>query len=413
MECKWSQAPLGELISYISKGIVPKYTDDIVGSTVVLGQRCVRNQRVDYTQARFHDQKTKPFKPEKTVVLGDILINATGVGSAGRVAQVTVSPQQDCVTDGHVITLRAKGINPFYLGYFLKSRQPMIEQMAEGSTGQTEMNRSRLQNEIVVTFPQDNAVQTAIAQFGLSIDRKIAINNQINGYLAELVTTISKELYREYDTDNVDLPAGWRRVRIKDIATFVSRGITPKYDEESDEIILGQTCIRGNHILVENGRHHRPKRINYKWLQKGDLLINSTGVGSLGRTAQVWFTPEKLVVDSHITIVRASSPEYALYLGFWAFAHERYIESLHTGSTGQTELPRDHVKSISLVLPDSETLDRFNAIAEPATEVIVANQAENRRLSTLRDILLPKLMSGEIDVSKVDLMQLNSHLSGC
>ena len=116
-------------------------------------------------------------------------------------------------------------------------------------------------------------------------------------------------------------------------------------------------------------------------------------------------------MDSHITIVRASSPEYALYLGFWAFAHERYIESLHTGSTGQTELPRDHVKSISLVLPDSETLDRFNAIAEPATEVIVANQAENRRLSTLRDILLPKLMSGEIDVSKVDLMQLNSHLA--
>lgn len=184
MECKWSQAPLGELISYISKGIVPKYTDDIVGSTMVLGQRCVRNQRVDYTQARFHDQKTKPFKPEKTVVLGDILINATGVGSAGRVAQVTVSPQQNCVTDGHVITLRAKGINPFYLGYFLKSRQPMIEQMAEGSTGQTEMNRSRLQNEIVVTFPQDNAIQTAIAQFGLSIDRKIAINKQINGYLA-------------------------------------------------------------------------------------------------------------------------------------------------------------------------------------------------------------------------------------
>lgn len=184
MECKWSQAPLGELISYISKGIVPKYTDDIAGSAIVLGQRCVRNQRVDYTQARFHDQKAKPFKPEKTVVLGDILINATGVGSAGRVAQVMASPQQHCVTDGHVITLRAKGINPFYLGYFLKSKQAMLEQMAEGSTGQTEMNRSRLQNEIVVTFPQDNAAQTAIAQFGLSVDRKIAINNQINGYLA-------------------------------------------------------------------------------------------------------------------------------------------------------------------------------------------------------------------------------------
>ena len=297
---------------------------------------------------------------------------------------------------------------PRYLYYALKNRD-----LASLNIGTAVPSLSvDVLNEVELRLPGMAEQATVTCLLG-SLDAKVSLNNQINGYLAELVTTISKELYREYDTDNVDLPAGWRRVRIKDIATFVSRGITPKYDEESDEIILGQTCIRGNHILVENGRHHRPKRINYKWLQKGDLLINSTGVGSLGRTAQVWFTPEKLVVDSHITIVRASSPEYALYLGFWAFAHERYIESLHTGSTGQTELPRDHVKSISLVLPDSETLDRFNAIAEPATEVIVANQAENRRLSTLRDILLPKLMSGEIDVSKVDLMQLNSHLSGC
>ena len=411
MECKWSQAPLGELISYISKGIVPKYTDDIVGSTIVLGQRCVRNQRVDYTQARFHDQKTKPFKPEKTVVLGDILINATGVGSAGRVAQVTVNPQQNCVTDGHVITLRAKGINPFYLGYFLKSRQSMIEQMAEGSTGQTEMNRSRLQNEIVVTFPQDNAAQTAIAQFGLSVDRKIAINNQINGYLGELVTVASKKLYWEYETSGTNLPAGWQWVHIEDIAKLVSRGIAPKYNEHSNEIVLGQTCIRGNLVLVENGRRHCPKRINEKWLQRGDLLINSTGVGSLGRTAQVWFDPEKLTVDSHITIVRTSNSEHALYLGFWAFAHERYIEALHTGSTGQTELPRDNVKSMSLVLPDAETLDRFNTIAKPAVKAIVANQAENKQLSALRDALLPRLMSGEIDVSRVDLTQLNSHLA--
>ena len=402
MECKWSQAPLGELISYISKGIVPKYTDDIVGSTMVLGQRCVRNQRVDYTQARFHDQKTKPFKPEKTVVLGDILINATGVGSAGRVVQVTVSPQQNCVTDGHVITLRAKGINPFYLGYYLKSRQPMIEQMAEGSTGQTEMNRSRLQNEIVVTFPQDNAIQTAIAQFGLSIDRKIAINKQINGYLAEYLKSCAKRLYREYERDEeADLPEGWHWTTIGEISEMVCRGITPKYNDESDELILGQTCIRNNLVLLENGRLHAPRKITEKWLKKYDLLINSTGVGSLGRTAQVWFDPSKLVVDSHVTTVRAADPRYALYMGFWAFEHERYIESLHTGSTGQTELPRDHVKAIRLVLPSDAELEKFNAVAQPAVELIVANQKESKRLAELRDTLLPKLMSGEMDVSSV------------
>ncbi|WP_367881368.1 restriction endonuclease subunit S [uncultured Parolsenella sp.] len=236
---------------------------------------------------------------------------------------------------------------------------------------------------------------------------------QLNGYLADLVTAASKKLYWEYETNGTNLPADWQWVHIEDIAKLVSRGITPKYNEHSNEIVLGQTCIRGNLVLVENGRRHCPKRINEKWLQRGDLLINSTGVGSLGRTAQVWFDPEKLTVDSHITIVRTSNPEHALYLGFWAFAHERYIEALHTGSTGQTELPRDYVKSMSLVLPDAETLDRFNTIAKPAVKAIVSNQAENKQLSALRDALLPKLMSGEIDVSKVDLTQLNSHLSGC
>lgn len=68
---------------------------------------------------------------------------------------------------------------------------------------------------------------------------------------------------------------------------------------------------------------------------------------------------------------------------------------------------------MSLVLPDAETLDRFNTIAKPAVKAIVSNQAENKQLSALRDALLPKLMSGEIDVSKVDLTQLNSHLSVC
>ena len=68
---------------------------------------------------------------------------------------------------------------------------------------------------------------------------------------------------------------------------------------------------------------------------------------------------------------------------------------------------------MSLVLPDAETLDRFNTIAKPAVKAIVSNQAENKQLSALRDALLPKLMSGEIDVSKVDLTQLNSHLVVC
>ena len=224
--------------------------------------------------------------------------------------------------------------------------------------------------------------------------------------------TYAKTLYCEYENDkNAILPRNWRWVEIAEIAGMVCRGIAPKYSDVSDEVVLGQTCVRSNLILVENGRTHAPRKKTEKWLKKYDLLINSTGVGSLGRTAQVWFEPKKLVADSHITIVRTADPRYALYLGFWAFKHEKHIESLHTGSTGQTELPRDYVKTMRLVLPDDKTLNRFNKIAVPMVELIVANQRENKRLEEIRDRLLPKLMSGEIDVSKIDLMQLNSHLA--
>ena len=232
-----------------------------------------------------------------------------------------------------------------------------------------------------------------------------------NDYLHDLVMAASKSIYWEVEATDGVLPDGWKWIEVDEIADLVSRGITPKYDENSDETVLGQTCVRNNLVLVKNGRPHKPKKINEKWLQEGDLLINSTGIGSLGRTAQVWFKPEKLTVDSHITIVRALKPEYALYLGFWAFAHERYIESLHTGSTGQTELPRDRVKAIRLVLPEAATLSWFNSIAGPAVKAIVANQNENKKLEALRDTLLPKLMSSEIDVSKVELpTQPNNHL---
>ena len=392
MECKWSQAPLGELISYISKGIVPKYTDDIVGSTIVLGQRCVRNQRVDYTQARFHDQKTKPFKPEKTVALGDILINATGVGSAGRVAQVTVSPQQNCVTDGHVITLRAKGINPFYLGYFLKSRQSMIEQMAEGSTGQTEMDRSRLQNEIVVTFPQDNAAQTAIAQFGLSVDRKIAINNQINGYLAAMCEAISSELCRNTDGE------------LKDLCSLV----TDKTDRRNADL---DTYVSTESLLPnKSGRQFAsslPTTGKVTVFKSGDTLVSNIRP----YFKKIWFASEDGTCSGDVLVFRAVNPKEAPYLNA-CLRQDRFFDYVMRGAKG-TKMPRGDKKQI-MGFPIARSCNARNlAVLGSIVKQMIRNDIESRRLTELRDALLPKLMSGEVDVSKVGLTQLNSHLSGC
>ena len=80
------------------------------------------------------------------------------------------------------------------------------------------------------------------------------------------------------------------------------------------------------------------------------------------------------------------------------------------GSTGQTELPRTELAELEIGFPDAASLNDFSGKTKPLFEAIQSNVRENQSLECLRDALLPKLMSGEIDVSRIGLRQLNGHL---
>lgn len=402
---------LGDICSKIGSGATPRGGKEAYSAS---GIPIIRSQNVlDWSfssngLAYLNDEQARTLSNVE-VHQGDILLNITG----DSVARACIVPSDviPARVNQHVAILRPKEkANATFILAWLQTNKDLLLKLA--SSGATRNALTKRMLEGLDINPPSIDIQNHIAALISLIQSKINLNIKLNGYLLEYLKTYAKTLYCEYENDkNAILPRNWRWAEIAEIAGMVCRGIAPKYSDVSDEVVLGQTCVRSNLILVENGRTHAPRKKTEKWLKKYDLLINSTGVGSLGRTAQVWFEPKKLVADSHITIVRTADPRYALYLGFWAFKHEKHIESLHTGSTGQTELPRDYVKTMRLVLPDDKTLNRFNKIAVPMVELIVANQRENKRLEEIRDRLLPKLMSGEIDVSKIDLMQLNSHLA--
>ena len=230
------------------------------------------------------------------------------------------------------------------------------------------------------------------------LDDKIKVNSKINDNLQQQAATV----FHQWFVANPESEK-WPSVTLDSLTSLVSRGIAPKYTDDSTQIVLNQKCIRDHYIDISLARRHNPQVINEKGLQYGDLLINSTGEGTLGRAAQVWFVPENMTVDSHVTIVRPKAPHMLFYIGLWGISHEREIEALHTGSTGQTELPRERVKAMELRLPDNDTLAQFNAVIAPIVSLIITNQQENVRLASVRDSLLPKLMSGEIDVSDIQL----------
>lgn len=318
----------------------------------------------------------------------------------------------DFLDDGEVafgstefIVMRAKaGISDpqfvYYTAINPTFRNVAIKSMV-GSSGRQRVQQSVLE-ELELSVP-DLDEQRRIGAFLARLDEKIALNNRINDNLQQQAVTIFKSWFVEYSPFDGIEPKEWETVNLEKITSLISRGIAPKYSDNSDQIVINQKCIRNHMIDLSQARTHTPKVINEKWLRFGDLLINSTGEGTLGRAAQVWFQPQNITVDSHVTVVRPAKENLIFYIGLWGVLHEREIESLHTGSTGQTELPKERVKALELHLPDNGTLDRFNTLIAPMAAAIVSKQNENNKLATLRDALLPKLMSGEIDVSAVQL----------
>lgn len=305
------------------------------------------------------DNETQKVISKYTVKAGDVVLSI--VGTIGLVAIVGRTLDGANLTENCVKLSSFHGVNRDFLYYYLRSDCGQQE-IRCGTVGavQAKLPIKNIQN-IAINLP-DYTTQERIASLLLSIDRKIELNQKINDNLEQQAVALFKSWFVDFSLFGGTVPENWEDTTLENITTLITRGIAPKYSDNSDQTVVNQKCIRNHTIDLSLARTHTPKAINEKWLKFGDLLINSTGDGTLGRVAQVWFAPKALTVDSHVTIVRPAREELIFYIGLWGILHEKEIESLHTGSTGQTELPRDRVKMLKLLLPDNISLSRFTVV---------------------------------------------------
>lgn len=135
----------------------------------------------------------------------------------------------------------------------------------------------------------------------------------------------------------------------------------------------------------------------------GDVLVNSTGVGTLGRLAPVRYKSEILIADSHVTVVRADTKKITKsFLSELLTKHEKHIESSGSGSTGQTELRRETLEEIKFPCPPVILGRLFDKIINNFNNKISIMEEQMIALSNLRDTLLPKLLSGEITLPEAE-----------
>ncbi len=200
------------------------------------------------------------------------------------------------------------------------------------------------------------------------------------------------------------IPDGWKVRSLRGVTLLISRGVSPRYDDEGDARVINQKCIRGGWLSMEQSRLHSSSVPPQKLLETGDVLINSTGTGTLGRVAQVLSSLQNTTADSHVTIVRPELTEISSdYIGLTLLSREAEFASMATGSTGQTELSRGRIGDVRIVVPDMDTQQRFFTLVSPMRSLTVTLRAEIVNLRQTRDLLLPRLISGEIDVSGLDL----------
>lgn len=393
--------PITELLSFIvdNRGKTVPTSDE---GWKLIATNCVTNNTLFpvYEKVRYLTQETYETWFRAHPIPGDILF--VNKGTPGRVCMVP-DPVDFCIAQD-MIALRAddEKIYNKYLFAVLRSRE-IQQQIYNTNVGDVIPHfKKQFMKQLLIPVP-DRWIQEVIGDIYYELSYKTELNKKINENLLQQALAIYKAWFCDYVLSDGVLPESWHITTIDALSSLVTRGIAPKYDDSSNQIVLNQKCIRDHTIDVSLARRHLPKKINEKWISKGDLLINSTGTGTLGRVAQVWFDANNMTVDSHVTIVRPKAPILQSYIGFWGLSHESEIEAQHTGSTGQTELPRDRVKAMELPFPDEDTLSKFNELVIPMTDAVVSNQKENAQLSQLRDTLLPKLMSGEIDVSELEL----------
>ena len=401
MTSEWHEVPLRELVGYISKGIAPSYAEEASETTIrVLNQKCNRNFRISYGDSRLHDTLKKKVPPERYVKPDDILINSTGAGTAGRIAQIEDVPSATTI-DGHMILIRSNGkVTQKFLGYALKAHQWEVLQLDEGSTGQTELNRDRLLDEIMINYPVSLDEQNAIVGTLESIDRKLIVNEQLNDNLEQQAQSYFQELF----VDNAS--PEWTTGTISDLGTVVG-GSTPSKAKPEYYTESGIAWITPKDLSINKSKFvsHGENDITELGLKNSSAAIMPEGTVLFSSRAPIGYIA---IAAGEVTTNQGfksvvPKPEIGTpFVYFFLKNTLPVIEGMASGSTFK-EVSGSTMKNVPAVIPDAETLAKFSDFCAPIFAQQRILEEQNQSLAKLRDSLLPKLMSGEIDVSAVQL----------
>ncbi len=390
---------LGDLCSMVvdCKNRTPPEARQGEAFAFAIGTPNIVDGRIILTNAKRVDRATFDIWTARAVPQeGDVVLTREApVGRVGR-----VSANMHICLGQRTMLLRANHskADSRFLQYLLlgPTVQHALHSRASGSTV-PHLRVDQVRELPLPTLPSV-ATQQAIGEMLGALDDKISIN--------ERVTVTSRSLGYALFTRAITM-AKPEVVDVASISSLVVRGGTPTYVDDIDDIdaivVLNQKCVRDGHVDLNPSRLTLSAKVRAdRVLKSGDVLINSTGVGTLGRAA-IWSNEITATCDSHITIVRLDSNIVDPLVGGYALLlAQSEIEELGEGSTGQTELSRQKLGRLRLALPPRSGQAGLAAVLDSLERRSHSAAQEIQALIGLRDVLLPRLISGELRIKDAE-----------
>ena len=314
--------------------------------------------------------------------------------SRAPIGYIAIAANEVCTNQGFKSIVPNDGIDYLFLYYLLKYNKKKIESLGSGTTFK-EVSGSTMKS-IQVTIPETIEEQRKISTILSLIDDKIEENEKINKNLEQQAQTIFEEEFLSLDF----IPSTWKKSSLLEIATYLNglamQKFRPSKKEKGLPVLKIKELRQGmcdsnsdlcsptikSEYIIHNGD------VIFSW--SGSLLVDFWCGGICG-------------LNQHLFKVSSMKYDKWFYYSWTNYHLQKFIAIAAYKATTMGHIKREDLSKASVLIPSHEDYIRIGGLLKPIYNLIIENRLENIRLTSLRDTLLPKLISGEIDVSNIDL----------
>ena len=308
--------------------------------------------------------------------------------SRAPIGYVAIAANEVCTNQGFKSVVPNENTDPLFLYYLLKYNKDKIEGMGSGTTFK-EVSGNTMKN-IVVSVPTDKKVQERISSMLGSIDDKIEENERINNNLEQQAQAIYQQMF----IDNAS--SDWAEGTLSNIAD-ITMGQSPSgssYNKDGNGTIFFQG-------RAEFGFRFPTVRL-YTTEPKRMACANDTLMSVRAPVGDLNVAHTDCCIGRGLAAIHSKNNHQSFVL-YTMFSLKKQLDVFNGEGTVFGSINRNSLNEMPILIPSSEKLDEFEALVAPMDAAIRNNYDEICRLEQLRDSLLPQLMSGELDVSGIDL----------